>query len=33
MRLKELTRALIEQLVERIVVGEEMIEVEWKFRG
>lgn len=32
MRLKELTRALVEQLVERIVVGEEVIEVEWKFK-
>ena len=31
-RLKELTRALVEQLVERIVVGEEVIEVEWKFK-
>ena len=32
-QLKELNRALVERLVERITVGEKEIEVEWKFIG
>jgi hypothetical protein len=33
MQLKKLDRALVERLIERVVVGADEIEVEWKFKG
>ncbi len=32
-KLNKLNRELVEQLIERIVVGDDRIEIEWKFRG
>lgn len=33
MQLKKLDRALVERLIERVVVGVDEIQIEWKFKG
>ena len=32
-KLNKLNRELVEQLIERIIVGNDRVEIEWKFKG